>query len=282
MIKGKVYDNHVHSYFSADSEMLIIDAVKAAAVKGLSGICITDHMDLVQPTHNRDFTFNIYDQQKAINRIISNLSSKDNDFNLPTKDFHLLRGIEVGLQDISKEQNQKLLQENNFDLVIFSQHFMEGTDPYHGHYYNRYDWKQAYENYLITLYNNSKELGDFDIIGHFDYIVRYSPWEKGIAYRDFSDIFDEIFKYLIDNLKTFEINTKTYQYYNGKEPILDINIIKRYKELGGEFISLGSDAHTPDRLGDKFPKYLSLLYNNGIKNTVSYINRQPVVNPIII
>ena len=65
-MKGGLFDNHSHSYFSADSRMDIVDAVKTAYERGLGGLCLTDHLDFDPPAGVADFTFDVPSQQTAI------------------------------------------------------------------------------------------------------------------------------------------------------------------------------------------------------------------------
>mgnify|MGYP006318714809 FL=1 len=122
---------------------------------------------------------------------------------------------------------------------------------------------------------------DFDIMGHYDYIARYAPYpEATVRYRQFSDIFDEIFRYLISEGKALEINTKSYQENKGRITELDPDILKRYKELGGEIISLGSDSHDTERIGKDFTRYAGILRAAGFRWTAHYRNRKLVQLPL--
>jgi histidinol-phosphatase (PHP family) len=85
-----------------------------------------------------------------------------------------------------------------------------------------------------------------------------------------------MFTYLTQEGKALEINTKSYQDYKGRTPQLDLDLLRRYKEMGGEFISLGSDSHDPERPGDKFGHYAELLKSLGFRWTAHYENRKPV------
>ena len=82
---------------------------------------------------------------------------------------------------------------------------------------------------------------------------------------------DEIFRFIISKGISFEMNTSTY----AKQP-LDQELLTRYKELGGELITIGSDAHGTDRIADHFPTYLSIIKDCGFKYIYHYKNRQPI------
>ena len=160
-------------------------------------------------------------------------------------------------------------------------HYLDGTDPFWGGYYQEKTWKQAYGHYLETIYREMTWMGDFDVMGHYDYVARYAPYpQASILYKDFSDILDEMLTYLAQEGKALEINTKSYQNYKGRTPVLDKNILLRYKELGGEVISLGSDSHDPSRPGCRFGEYSALVKSLGFRYLAHFEKRRLVMIPL--
>lgn len=274
-----LFDNHSHSQFSFDGgKTTVMASAVSAREKGLSGICFTDHCDFYVPPMKAAFehlvpeTFDVKAQQDEIDRVNRETGSKG---------FRVFKGVEIGLQKNSREKIRKFLSENSFDGIIASVHYLDETDPFFGGYYQGKDWKTAYGHYLETLYEEMKWLGDFDIMGHYDYVARYAPYpQESIFYNDFSDIFDEILKYLAENGKALEINTKTYQDYKGRTPVLDKNILLRFREFGGDAISLGSDSHDPVRPGDKFERYAGFIRNAGFRFIAHFENRRLCMTPI--
>ena len=85
-----------------------------------------------------------------------------------------------------------------------------------------------------------------------------------------------MFRYLIEEGKALEINTKSYMDYKGREVTLDLDVLKRYREMGGEIVSLGSDSHDATRPGDRFPHFASLLKSLGFRWAAHYEQRQLV------
>lgn len=274
-----LFDNHSHSQFSFDGgKTTVMASAVSAREKGLSGICFTDHCDFYVPPMKAAFehlvpeTFDVKAQQDEIDRVNRETGSKG---------FRVFKGVEIGLQKNSREKIREFLSENSFDGIIASVHYLDETDPFFCGYYQGKDWKTAYGHYLETLYEEMKWLGDFDIMGHYDYVARYAPYpQESIFYNDFSDIFDEILKYLAENGKALEINTKTYQDYKGRTPVLDKNILLRFREFGGEAISLGSDSHDPVRPGDKFERYAGFIRNAGFRFIAHFENRRLCMTPI--
>lgn len=295
-IASKIVDTHSHSTFSPDSKMEIEELVAGAIKEGLAGIAITDHLDLKTPDGDTRFTFDIANQQQQIDNLRSNFellsqninSSNSLNYNnkfgslLTGNKFEILKGIEIGLQLHSLEDIKEYIKGYEFDTVIASIHFVDGVDPYYGGYYEGFTEKKAYGRYLVLFHELITAYPDFDVLGHYDYIARYAPYDNcTIFYKEYPDILDSIFKYLIQNGKALEINTNTYRTRNGKTPLLDPHILKRYLDLGGEFIALSSDAHTPDRIGEQFSHYLKKIHNIGFKYITHYKERKPVPQKIL-
>ena len=110
---------------------------------------------------------------------------------------------------------------------------------------------------------------------YFDYIARYAPYPKeSILYRDFPGLIDEILKYLVENGKGLEINTKTYRAYGLRTPQLDRDILIRYMELGGDIICLGSDSHKADQVGTKFDYFAQYVKMFGFRRLGHFEGRR--------
>ena len=277
----RFYDNHNHSQFSFDGHRTTVEKTALRALdEGLGGICFTDHCDLFVPPMKAEHEklvpeqFDIDAQQAEIekcDKVIVGDGTAD-------KGFRIFKGIEIGLQKKMRKEIRETLNAHKFDEVIASLHYLDDTDPFWGGYYEGKDWKEAYGHYLETLYEEMCWLGkDFDIMGHFDYVARYAPYPKAsILYNDFPDILDAILKFLAEEGKALEINTKTYQDYNGRTPVLDPDILIRYRESGGEIISFGSDSHDSDRVGHEFSHYADFIKSLGFKYLAHFDNRRLV------
>lgn len=264
----KFFDTHIHSTFSPDSRASIEQYAVAANHKGLAAIAITDHLDIDAPLRECDkenlFLFDPIERDKEIDRVKEIYGTT------------FLKGIEVGLQPHCLEEIKEFTQRHKFDSVIASLHFIDREDPYFGDYYIGKSAKQAYGHAYEVMYRTAVEYGDFDILGHFDYIARYAPYPvKDITYREYSDAIDPLLRFLAQEGKALEINTKTYREHNGYTPTLDTDIIKRFKELGGECISLGSDSHEDTRLAENFEKFAAIVKNCGFSRLVYFKERKP-------
>ena len=279
-----LFDNHNHSEFSFDGKRTSVEkSTLAAADAGLGGVAFTDHCDLFVPAMKAEYeqlvpeTFDVNAQQAEIDRVQALIDGRIGG----ERKFRILKGIEIGMHEDCHGEIRRTLGENNFDQVIASVHYLDGIDPFYGGYYEGKDWKEAYGHYLETIWKEMTWLKDFDIMGHFDYVVRYAPYSRtSLLYRDFSDILDEMFRYLIQEGKALEINTKSYQEYNGRLVTIDTEVLKRYRELGGEIVSFGSDSHDAHRIGHAIMEHALLLKSLGFRWSAHYESRRLVQLPL--
>lgn len=276
-----LFDNHNHSQFSFDGKRTSVEkSARQAIASGLGGLAFTDHCDFFVPEMKAaqenlvSEVFDVAPQQAEIDRVQTVLAGEG-------RALKILKGIEVGMHEDCHEQIRKTLKDNRFDQIIASVHYLDGIDPFYGGYYEGKTWREAYGHYLETIWKEMRWLENFDIMGHFDYVVRYAPYpETCLRYRDFSDLLDEMLRYLIHNGKALEINTKSYQDYHGREVTLDRNVLIRYREMGGEIVSLGSDSHDAYRVGYGFPNTAEMLKSLGFRWTAHYESRKLVQLPL--
>ncbi|SEG11652.1 histidinol-phosphatase (PHP family) [Caloramator fervidus] len=229
-----MFDCHVHTKFSSDSNMRLEDVLKRIKYDGF-GVIVTEHMDLKYPDEGK-FQF---DTKEYFREYETYRSDK------------ILLGIELGLRLDCIAENKKIIEENPFDYVIGSIHVVKGIDIFRDCFYENKSKKEAYEEYLSYIYSCIKDSDFFDSLGHIDYITRYSIYDdKELYYEDFSDLIDEILKILSSKGKAIELNTRRLDNRVAADNML--KILKRFKELGGEFVTLGSDAHDIDSIGRHF------------------------------
>ena len=265
-------DTHTHSHFSRDSKISVEESVKVAIQKGLAGISFTDHLDVGSPKGAVGDYFDIPQQQSAITKCISQYGSFINIF----------AGIEIGVQTHNLQQIEDSLLAFTFDIVIASIHNVNHMDPYCGDYYVGKTIRESYCEYLEYSIDCFKQFNNFDVLGHYDYISRWSPYkEKTLTYRAFSDHFDTIFNIIINKEKALELNTRSfYPRSNQPPPQFDPDVYTRYRELGGEMVTVGSDAHNTERIGDNFGYYAAKLKRCGFRYITHFKERKPVFTPI--
>ena len=255
-------DYHIHSNISTDAKDPMQALVDAAEKKGLREICFTEHMDLDYPYETKN---NWCSDMQRYDETIKAILVKG--------DLKVKKGIEVGLKDGVYDRLNDIIDNNGLDFVIASQHLIGNEDPYYKSYYLGKDQKSVYESYLLEIFNKISAFNNFDVVGHIGYIVRFVPYEDvRIEFLEFLDIIDEILRSVISRDKGIEVNTIGYSKF--KQSLPAINIVKRYFELGGETITIGSDAHEAFRVGDKNEWATQMLQNIGFKYITTYDKRQ--------
>lgn len=266
------YDQHVHTLFSTDSEEIPENHVKRGIELGLDGVCFTDHMDFDYPYEPKgQFEFNVSEYMPALTELKNRYEGR----------FFVGRGIEIGLRnepeirENMRERLNSLVKANNFDYVIGSMHLLDMLDVSYEEFWQDTDLKNGLTRYFEATKFCVDYYDCFDTLGHLDYIIRYAPYDKSL-YRasDYFDIIDEVLKTLIYKGKALEVNTK------GLKPSTGLNatnpgrdVLIRYKELGGELITAGSDAHFAEDLAGGFDKVSQMLTSCGFKYYTVFKNR---------
>lgn len=263
-------DFHMHTHFSVDSEAKPEDMVEAAVKKGMHTICITDHMDKDYFVDGEEWIFDLDKYFSVLQKIKANYKNR----------IDVRIGIEFGMQPHLGEYSKKLSFSYPFDYVIGSVHSIGKKDPYYPEFFDGRSDEEAYRETLLETIENLKVIEDFDVLGHLDYVVRYGKnREKEYSYSKFSDEIDTILRCLIENGKGLEVNTGGLKYglpFAHPHP----DILKRYRELGGEIITIGSDAHKPEHVGYDFQKVKEVLGACGFVFCTEFKERKPVFSKI--
>lgn len=250
-----LWDTHMHSHFSTDSDASALAMIRASMDAGLDGICFTDHLDIDYRLSPESFLLDL----PAYFRELSDIREEFKEA------FPICIGIEIGLQPHLKERLPKITSAHPFDFVIGSSHLVHGQDPYYPEYYIGKTEDEAYREYFTSILENLAVFDCFDVYGHIDYVVRYGPNKNTYySYEKFADIIDEILRTLIQKGKGIELNTGGFKYGLG-HPNPEEAVLKRYRELGGEIITIGADAHKPEHVAYSFGKVPAILKAAGFR-----------------
>lgn len=254
-------DFHTHSTFSTDGTDKLVEMANSAVEKGLKTICFTEHNDFDYP--GGEFLLDTDAYKNELLRVREQLSGK----------IEVLFGVELGLMKHLGERLREYLDGRGFDFVIGSSHLIDGKDPYFPEYFAELGQRNGVLRYFESIVENIGAFSDFDVYGHLDYAVRYSP-EKSYNPVDFREIIDEILRKIVSLGKGIEINTaglrKGLSHAN-PHPF----ILKRYRELGGEIITVGSDAHNTADIAADFDLAESFLKDAGFEFYTVFRQRKP-------
>ena len=269
-------DYHLHSEHSGDSTAPMETQILSGIEKGLKVMCFTDHYDPEFP----------YDNNPDVAPGTFEL-----DYDLYKKDFLKMKdkyegqidlrfGVELGLQPHLGSFLHSYAREHDFDFIIGSNHLCAGFDPYYPDFLFNRTQEEALKLYLEDTLANIRVFPDIDSCGHLDYVARYLPDRERIYnYGSFSDLIDPILRELITRGIALEINTapltKGMPYFN---PLPDI--LARYREMGGELITVGSDAHVPERIAGRFEETAGILRSLGFRYYAIYKERNPQMLPL--
>lgn len=256
-------DYHMHTHFSADSEADPREHILHAINMGLDEICFTDHQDFCYPEMSFDIDVEAYYQ--AIQKL-----------KVEFKDQIVIKwGIETGLDLVYKNEIEAMVKKYPFDFVIGSIHVIKGTEFYSpAAFFTHKTKEEAHQAFFEETLACVVGFDCFNVLGHLDYIVRYGPYvDKTIDYNQHQPIIDDIFKALIAKGKGIEVNTSGYAVHHSCG-FPNFDLVKRYYELGGRIITIGSDSHTSDRVGEHVGAVIKEYQRIGFKDVNTFTNRK--------
>lgn len=248
-----MFDFHVHSNHSNDSTYDMESYIKPAIENRLDGICFTDHVDIDYPNTEIEFELDYLKYTKDIKKLKDQYNNK----------LEIFTGIEFGMQPHILNHDKSFFEGKSFDYILGSLHTASKKDLYSG------DFTQDKSEHLgiIDYFNDTifcvKNFNNFNNLGHLDVISRYVS-KGGFVVSKYMEYIEEILRIVIHKGKGIELNTSGKRYalqHFHPEP----SIIKLYKQLGGEIITLGSDAHDPSALGYGFDDAIYTLQSIGFK-----------------
>ncbi|NLW72691.1 MAG: histidinol-phosphatase HisJ family protein [Chloroflexi bacterium] len=261
-------DLHLHSSFSTDSVASMKSMIEKAIKTGLKWITFTEHQDFDYPSALGVELFQL--DKVAYREHFETMREQYQD------KIELLFGVEVGLEPRHAERINAFLGGEPFDLVIGSSHLVQGKDPHNPGYFDELSDEEGYEAYFRTLVDNTAAIKTYDVYGHLDYVVRYGRTrDERYNPMDYRDIFETALRRIIADGKGVEINMAGIA-RGLKFPNPHPELIKLYRQLGGEIITIGSDAHTSRRIGLNFELAREILIEAGFKYYAYYKQRQPV------
>ena len=263
-------DYHVHTYYSDDSETPMEIQVERAVALGLQEICFTDHVDY---GIKRD-----WDDPKGMNyrkggfgeperMALSNVDypryfKEIEEIRIRYSDKIIIRaGLEFGIQVTTIPQYEALYEKfsDKLDLVLLSVHQIDNLELWTQDFQRGKSQEEYNRRYYQEILKVVQKYKNYDILAHLDLITRYDNYGS-YPFENVRDIVEEILKIIISEGKGLELNTSSWRYgLPDTQPSKDI--IRLYKELGGRYISFGSDAHTPEFIASHFEEVNRILTN---------------------
>ena len=269
-------DMHTHSKNSPDAKNSVIEMCNQAIKLGFKAIAITDHVEINQPRwFEKDEQGNIIETDYFCDIFEHSMQDIAEAKEIFKGKINLIAGSEIGEMAQDKPLAKKYTSDKRLDFIIASNHEVTGYEDFYYLDFNKED-----KNHLITLYfNELLEIAtdcDFDVLGHLTYFLRYFAQQ---GFGDFSlapytEKIREIFKQLVLRGKGIEINTSGIRQDFGK-PFPTFEYVKMYKDLGGEILTVGSDAHFDYDVGKNISDAINLAKEAGFKDIAYFLNRKP-------
>lgn len=262
-----IYDLHIHSQYSFDGHDTIGALCETAAQKGMAVIAITDHFDLRNDSDGYPRYFSV---EKQLRNDVKEASS------LFRGAPEILFGVELGNPGHYPEIASNLLKTRQFDFVLGSVHFLPGgLDIYYIDYKNDEHVHQMF----LSYFNEMEELlsfGEFDCLAHLSYPLRVLENKiSTCSIERYADIIEPILKRAAHMGLALEVNTRgLFDWQNSVEP--ELWVIRRFRELGGKYITIGSDSHRKKGIGNGFNEALESIKAAGFDSITIFRERKPV------
>ena len=252
-----IFDSHLHTEFSADSEMKAEDALRAAEAQGI-GLVFTEHADFSYPGE-KQFVFSPEAYWAAYE---------------PLRGARLSLGVEIGMVPGETEAARAFVARAPFDEVIGSIHLIDGADIYDRKMYEGKAQRDVYLRYFALMAEMVRANPFIDTLAHIDYISRYAPYDcPGVHYDEYGEAIDEVLRAAVETDTAMEINTRRFDDRLAMKEL--VPVFKRYAELGGRFVTVGSDAHRESAVGAHLPLAMELAAACGL-TAVTFCERKRV------
>lgn len=262
-------DYHTHSRISPDAGTSMTDMAAAAVRAGLDEICFTDHLEPIIPG-SPDQEAAPYDWD-ALRREFERAQDVWGD------QIRLRLGVELGDAPWNFAWCERTLERApELDFIIGSIHLLSpqfgGENLYFFDPADEAEARLGMADYL-TQVQRLTDWGGFTVLGHLTLPLRYLNENRGyhLTFDGFEEPVERILRSVIRQKNGIELNTN-----RGHQPLPDEKWLKLFRQLGGEVITLGSDAHDPGRVGCAIAKRQALLKDCGFRQFCTFDRQSPV------
>lgn len=262
-----IVDLHIHTDNSFDGNHSATFFCEKAEMLELRAIAFTDHCEVDQFRGDSAYEKRIFQAFFEISKVRSAFRGK----------LLVLNGIELGQPVYDVETANSIVKRYDYDQVIGSVHNLRGGEDFY--FMENLSLDNA-EKLLKEYFNeiiNMLEWGNFDVLAHLTYPLRYfySKSNLDIDLNKFKNQVDEILLRTAKSEKALEINTAALrQPLNKLSP--EVDVIRRFKELGGKYITVGSDAHYAEHLAADIDMAYNAALEAGFDSITFFEKRTPM------
>ena len=262
-------DSHCHSEHSFDGNDPVRALCEHAAGLGLYSLTVTDHCEC-----------NEYEQTNARESILRSVEQTGQAAAESAGRLRVYRGVELGQATQNPAAAQEILGLCPFDFVLGSLHNLRGKPDFYFLDYRTEDVPRLLHTYFDELLELIEQ-GWFDSLAHLTYPLRYIVGDHRIAVNAdaYQQRVDEVLCALVQHEKALEVNTSGLRQKIG-ETLPGESIVRRFRQLGGKYVTLGSDAHRAADVGSGIAQGLALLQRAGFSHVTVFVNRSPALLPL--
>ncbi|PAB56162.1 histidinol-phosphatase HisJ family protein [Anaeromicrobium sediminis] len=253
----KLIDYHIHSSNSFDCKTSIDEICKKAIDLNMTEICFTDHFN--EPIYT----------PLDVETYVSEVRSAQNKY----KDKLIIKcGLEIAEPFRNPDEIKVITDKYDFDFLLGSVHNVENKKL--RLYMAKKERLPIYEGYFNEVYKIAK-YADVDVLAHFDLMKRYAlDYCGNYEFNYFEERIKDILSILVERKIGLEINTSGLR-SSLKETFPKVEILKLYKDLGGEIITIGSDSHKSKYLSYGYEEAINLLKSLGFNHIYKFTKRVP-------
>lgn len=274
MPSAPLVDYHVHSTFSEDAHSSPEEILEVAGERGLAAVTFTEHLEFPPPpgcleaAYCPERVLNWSEYRHALAVLRERWQGR----------IEVGIGAELGLErhNLDALSGYWTEQQPEFDFILGSLHAIGGELvqlPGFTDFQGPAGAAAVYFDQLLAGVRRAVTMRAFDALGHVD-LVKRSPSFGPFRHQDHRDRLEVLFGVLIDAGVGLEVNTSGYRQPPG-EPYPGLETLRLYRELGGEVVTAGSDAHTANTVGREAAEALDFIRAAGFRHLTLFAGRKP-------
>ena len=263
-----ILDLHVHTDNSFDGHHSAVFLCETAVENGMRAVAFTDHveMDFFRENHfDRTARQSYFEAVKARSAFTGKLI--------------VCAGLELGQPTYNLPESEDLVQLYSYDVIVASIHNLRRQKDF---YFLRREGTLPDDTIDAMLREYFDEMlklvqwGKFDVLAHLTYPLRYLHNAQGLGHIDlkpYAEVIDAILETAARNRLALEINTAGLRQDYG-QLVPDEAMVRRFRQLGGQHVTFGSDAHYAHHLGQDIEHGMDMALRCGFTHVTLFQQRE--------
>lgn len=269
-----MFDCHIHSLHSPDSQQTIDSVCDQAIALGLEGVAITDHVNALR-----------FEEQDALTRILEQHEDIFQKKERYQGRLVLCGGVEIGEHIHNPKDCEKIVALGWHDVILSSCHVSSVLMQS----FAKASFDESVSDEMIRRcvrqhfldVRRSVEETDLDVVAHLTGPLRYlkRKWNRSIRWETFAEEVERTLEVIIRHGRALEVNTNGYEDEEGYHELPDRALLRLYRSMGGERITIGSDSHGRHPIANRFETTVPMLASLGFEGILAFENRKSRLIP---